>query len=129
MFHKEQVKTEAPAIKATNPTAFPFPPIRAVHEGVLLYNSKTAPFRVVLFPSSKGTVLCFPSQHSAPTSTTGWGCPGVLGCAGGSETAGLFPGQALGLAGMGLAGKALWGGRGLEISYARKKQFSILSLD
>lgn len=123
MLSKEQVKTETPEIKATNPTASPFPPAGAVHEGVLQYDSKVTPFSVLLLPSGEGMLLCSPSPHSVPTSAAGWSRPGVLGCAGGSETAGLFPGQALGLAGTGLAGKALWGGWGLEISYARKKQF------
>ena len=117
------MKTEVPALKATNPTAPLFTPTGAVLEGFLPYDSKVSPCRVVLLPGSKGTLLCLPSPRSVPTSTTGWSPLGVLGCAGGSEMAGLLPGQALGLAGMGLAGKALWGGRGLEISCARKKQF------
>lgn len=49
-------------------------------------------------------------------SAAGWSCPGILGRVGGSGMAGLAPGCALDLFGTGLAGKALWGGRGLKTS-------------
>lgn len=65
--------------------------------------------------------MVLPSTLSVPTSGTGWRRPGALLCPGGSGTAGLLPCQPLDLDGMGFAGRALWGGRGLEISYRRKK--------
>lgn len=78
MFNEEQVKLEA-----TNIITLTFPPIGAVQEGVLPYDSKVTPFTEVLSPGNEGMLLSRHRTHCLPLLQAGV----VLGFWGAQEAA------------------------------------------